>query len=918
MFRPSRGIPMHLVLLVPFVFQILGIVGIVGYLSLKNGQVAVENLANRLMQEVCDRVEQKLEAYLAIPHVVNQITADAVRLEQLDLQDPSALDRHLFAQLKQFKSVSGILIGTETGTLRATTRRGQPRLLQSDTTQPEQVYDYALDYRGNRTQLLQVFPRPPLSELIWYQSAVQTKRPVWSEVFRTGDNQSYSLNANTPIYDQETGELLGVASCGIVLSVIDQFLQNLDVSPSGTVFVMERNGLLIGASTDQPPYTQVSQNGQVQLSRLHASVSDHPLIQATSQHLSSNFDSLTQVTSKQHLRFSGEGEKNFVSISPFGDQYGLDWIIVVAIPESDFMAQITANTRNTVLLCLAALGISIWLGIRISRWIVHPIMRLSAASQKIARGEFDPTIDPQNISELGILVNSFNQMGREIQHSHQQLADYSRSLEAKVQERTQALEQEISDRKQIEVELQQAKDAAEASNRAKGKFLANMSHELRTPLNVILGFAQEMDGAAALSPEYQQYLGIINRSGEHLLSLINDVLTMSAIEAGRPTLNENRFDLHRLLKSIQAMLQHKADSKGLQLIFDLSADAPQYAIADEGKLRQVLINLLGNAIKFTEQGSVTLRVRAGNENQGEQGTGNREQETKGQGEQGRMGKMGEMGKEGSKSKIQNLKSKIPTPPAKAYSPPPILITLLFEIEDTGSGIPPQDIESLFTAFTQGERGRQSQEGTGLGLPISRQFVRLMGGDITVSSTVNQGSVFKFNIQTKAVQDMELQTIQPCRRIIGLAPNQPLYRILVAEDDNMSRLLMVKLLTSLGFQVREATNGEEAVRVWESWRPHLIWMDMHMPLMNGYDAARTIKMRQQKAAEQAPQTVVIALSATAFEEDRTLMLASGCHDSLSKPFKRDLLLHTMAQHLGVQYIYDESVVVVKSPVRDLVS
>ena len=879
---------MHLVLLVPFVLQILSVVGIVGYLSLKNGQVAVENLANRLMQEVCDRVQQKLEAYLAIPHVVNQITADAVRLEQLNLDDLEALERHLFAQLQQFESVSGILIGAENETLRAVTRRGQYRLLRSDEAQPGQIYDHALNYRGNRTQLLQVLSRPPLKAMPWYQAAVQTNKPVWSKVFLTGDNQSHSLNANLPIYDQETGDLLGVASCGIVLSVIDQFLQNLDVSPSATVFVIERDGMIIGASTDHPADNQVDQDGQVQLSRLHATESDHPLIQATTQYLYSNFASLSHVTRKQHLRFSSQGEKNFVSISPFSDQYGLDWLIVVAIPESDFMAQITANTRNTILLCLAALGISIWLGIRISRWIVHPIMRLSAASQRIARGEFDRTIDPQNIAEIGVLVNSFNQMSREIQRSHQQLEDHSRSLESKVKERTQALEQEIRDRKQVETELQQAKDAAEASNRAKSKFLANMSHELRTPLNVILGFTQEMNGDPSLSPEYQQYLDIINRSGEHLLSLINDVLTMSAIEAGRPTLNENSFNLHRLLGSIQDMLQHKADSKGLTLKFDLRNEVPEYAIADEGKLRQVLINLLGNAIKFTEQGNVTLRVRTAD--------GEREQQER----EGRREKTGErrqlLGVRSQEPlKSNNPKSKIQNP--KSH-------TLLFEVEDTGAGIPPEDIDNLFNAFTQGERGRLLQEGTGLGLPISRQFVQLMEGDITVSSTVNQGSVFKFNIQTKAVQDPGLKTIQPSRRITKLAPNQPPYRILVAEDDKMSRLLMVKLLTSVGFQVCEAFNGEEAVKLWESWQPHLIWMDMHMPIMNGYDAAHMIKTRQQEAGDLTPQTVIIALSATAFEEDRAIMLASGCDDSVSKPFKRELLLHTMARYLGVRYIYDD--------------
>ncbi|MBD2180479.1 response regulator [Aerosakkonema funiforme] len=424
----------------------------------------------------------------------------------------------------------------------------------------------------------------------------------------------------------------------------------------------------------------------------------------------------------------------------------------------------------------------------------------------------------------------------------------------------------ITERKQAEEALQKAKEAADAANRAKSEFLANMSHELRTPLNAILGFTQIMNRDSSLHQEQREHLRIINRSGEHLLSLINDILDMSKIEAGRTTFNEKTFDLIHLLESLEEMLRLKASSKSLDLRIKYTPDIPQYVRTDEGKLRQVLINLLGNAIKFTEEGSVTLRVRVGDCESG---------------------------------RVADAQQLLSPPYLLPTSTGPHFFDLLFEVEDTGPGIAKEEMHKLFQAFGQTEIGRQSQQGTGLGLAISKKFVQLMGGDITVSSKVGIGTKFAFNIQVRLARSQEVETAKESRKVIGLAPHQPEYRILVVEDVKVSRLLLIKLLASVGFCVCEATNGSEAIALWESWKPHLIFMDMLMPVMDGYEATKHIKERAS-----GHQTAIIALTTNAFDEQRNSVLSAGCDDFIRKPFREQLIFDKIADYLGVKYIYEK--------------
>ncbi len=295
------------------------------------------------------------------------------------------------------------------------------------------------------------------------------------------------------------------------------------------------------------------------------------------------------------------------------------------------------------------------------------------------------------------------------------------------------------------------------------------------------------------------------------------------------------------------MLRLRAESKGLQLIFEANPEVPQYINSDESKLRQVLINLLGNAIKFTPSGLVKLRV-------------------------------GIKGKQQSNSNYN----------------------LQFEVEDTGAGIAPEEIDKLFQPFAQTETGRKSQEGTGLGLSISRQFVRLLGGDIAIDSTLNRGTLVKFDIQVTLAEATEIPLKRSPKKVIGLAPDQPQYRILVVEDKLASRQLLVKLLESVGFAVRAAENGQQAIAEWSSWLPHLIWMDMRMPVMDGYEATQRIR-----GTTKGQGTAILALTASAFEEEKAIVLSAGCDDFVRKPFREEMIFEKMTEHLGVQYIYAES-------------
>ncbi|MBD2449036.1 PAS domain S-box protein [Nostoc sp. FACHB-152] len=442
-------------------------------------------------------------------------------------------------------------------------------------------------------------------------------------------------------------------------------------------------------------------------------------------------------------------------------------------------------------------------------------------------------------------------------------------------------------RHKAEEALRIAKEAAETANRSKSAFLANMSHELRTPLNAILGFAQLMERDTTLTQRQRDSLAIINRSGEHLLNLINDVLEMSKIEAGRVVLQPKSFDLYGLLQNLQDMFRVRAEAKNLTLAFELAPNLPQYIFTDESKLRQILINLLSNAIKFTSTGGVTLVAKIGKNDQKSEITANIF----------------------SPSELRKILSIETTALAKNESQSTNeadhSFFISFEIADTGLGIAEDELDSLFQPFVQTASGSQAREGTGLGLTISRQFVQLMGGDIQLKSAVGHGSTFYFDIKIELAQSLEIAPQTVPRKVIALAPGQPVYRILIVDDRKDNCDLLTQLFNTIGFETLAAANGQEAIALWQAWHPHLIWMDMRMPIMDGYEATRQIRAMEQvqiQSSNPKPRTVIIALTASAFEEQRSNILAAGCDDLIRKPFREEVLFNKIVEFLRVNYIY----------------
>jgi two-component system sensor histidine kinase ChiS len=909
----SRKIPLRFIIIVPFVIEIFAVVGLTGWLSFRNGKEAVDDLAAQLRSEMTTRIHQHLKTHTTMPHRANQLNVDAIRLGLLKLEDGHALERHLWKQIQQFHTVSYVGIGTEQAAYVGAHLHNNSTLLEiSDKSTGGNLEIWETENivnqnRFKKTILQNTLPNYKPKNRAWYLSAVKAGKPVWSKAYFS--SRRTTLSVNHPIYSNE-GLLLAVATADISVLDISRFLQSLKIGKTGQSFILERSsGLLIATSTpeklirdEKVHKVQADRNDTSQQVIIPESLnqsepfkainSSNALTSATARYLTQYFGDLKTITNRQNLNFIEieSSQQHFLQVMPFNDEWGLDWLIVVVVPETDFMAHIDANMYYTILLCLVALIVTIFVGVLSAQWIIQPLIHLNATAKALAEGKWKQTAEIERQDEAGELANSFSRMTTQLQ-------ELFTTLESK------------------NAELQRL-------NQLKDEFLANTSHELRTPLNGIIGIVEALIDEEQLSTKTRSELFMVVACGQRLANLVNDILDFSRQKYKNIELQLKPVDMRKIAKIVLKFSQLMVGSKDLQLVNRLSNDLP-LVNADEARVQQILHNLVGNAIKFTEKGRIEV-----------------------------LAKIREHGKKNSGSTSSTEEKK----------------QLLITVSDTGVGIPANKTTQIFESYEQiGELATEG--GTGLGLAIAKQLVTLHGGEIWVESTVGIGSRFTFSLpvlseqltvnreplsvsseqkaepypvatttshgdsiqRSRKADALENTEVRGLHAVVGeetlplqggnippinrseILANTPQpqnvtppdnasggFKILIVDDEPINLHVLVNHLSLYDYTVIQAASGSQALTILEEGiEPDLILLDVMMPYMTGYEV--TQKIREKWEANKLP---IILLTAKNQISDLVMGLEVGANDYLVKPTLKNELLARIKTHLHVKQLHEE--------------
>jgi signal transduction histidine kinase len=617
----GKALSLQVVLVVPFVLQIFGAVGLVGYLSFKNGQRAVNDLAEQLIDRTSDVVNEHLKSYLAVPQTLNQMNADAIRRGMLDVRDREAVGKYFWDQM-QASDLTYIGIGLTTGEgIGAARYDGKTITIDDWTAQlPNNVITYGTDNQGNRAQINARWDYKNLNEP-WFTQPISAGKPIWAKII-TGNYPTgpyIAASASRPIYDAQN-RLLGMIATDIHLLKLSDFLRDLQISQSGQVFIVNREGTLIANSGTEKPFALINEKVQ----RLQAIDSPNPIIQTLAKHIqaTNGFQSITQDT---YFQLEIQGKQYFVNATPWRDQYGLDWLVVVSVPENAFMAQINANTRTTIALCFGALLVASAIGVFTAHWITHPILRLNRASKAMASGNLDQTVATSRIRELNTLSKSFNHMAGRLSELFTALEHSKEELEDRVEERTAKLKNALAELQRTQAQVVQSEKMSSL-----GQLVAGVAHEINNPVNFIHGnlnhVQESIEDLLAFVQLYQQQYphpsAAIQTAAEDIdLEFLQEDLPkmLASMKLGTDRIRQivlslrnfsrmdeaeyKSVDIHEGIDSTLLILQHRLKAKPerpeIQIIKDY--DTLPLVQCYAGQLNQVLMNILVNAIDAIEE-----------------------------------------------------------------------------------------------------------------------------------------------------------------------------------------------------------------------------------------------------------------------------------------------------------------------------
>jgi len=772
----TRKFRLRTALVVPFLLQIIVAVGLVGYFSFRNGQKAVNNIADQLQREVISRVQVHLKSYLAKPHLIQQIHINTIRQQLLDPSNFEQMELYFWQQSQSLNANFGTTAFANTkGEFVGANGSERYTVVASEAT-GNAIRRYAVNNQGDRLKIIRETSNYDARTREWYKTAVKTGRPTWSTIEAAALGKRLDLSAVSPFYD-DTGGLMGIFVSDLSLAQISDFLHSFTIGKSGKTFIIERNGLLVASSTIKEPFT-LSADGKIE--RIRADKISESLTQKTTQYLFSRFSNLNQIDAPQQMQFFLNGKKHFLLVSPFKDESGvLDWLTIVVVPESDFTAEIDANTRTSILLCMATLSVAIIIGILTARWITQSILKVSQASEEIARGNLEQHVEPTNIIEIEKLANSFNSMARQLQESFTTLEKQNQEL------------------KQVD----QLKD----------EFLANTSHELRTPLNGIIGIAESLiDGATGDLPQITQAnLNLIVSSGRRLANLVNDILDFSKLRHNNLELRLKPVDLRAVTNVVLTLSQPLAAQKSLTLINSIPDEFPP-AEADEDRLQQILHNLVGNAIKFTSSGNVIVSAEVVDLPclslaRGEQ--------------------VSTLAITVSDTGIGILEDKFDR---------------IFESFEQAEGSTAREYggTGLGLAVTKqlvelhgGKINVKSQVGVG------SQFT------FTLPASTGKAESKPQIAAIENIQNMGLAAPISSTKLPLVINNEKLFKVLIVDDEPINRQVLINNLSLYNYAITEASNGHEALAAMENgFIPDLILLDLMMPQMTGYEVCKKIRDR----------------------------------------------------------------------------